>query len=78
MIKYSNILKGDDFMRYLENINKNIKYLNWLDIGLIKWSVLSFSLLLAKLFPGLTSFPWYCYVIIGLILAIRPVLKVYK
>jgi hypothetical protein len=58
--------------------NKNIKKYKWEDIALIKLSVLFFTLMLAKLWPGILSLDWYVYLIIFVLLAIPPVVKMFK
>jgi hypothetical protein len=58
--------------------NKNINKFKWEDIALIKLSVLFFTLMLAKLWPGILSLDWYVYLIIFVLLAIPPVVKMFK
>lgn len=51
---------------------KKVKNLDLWDIGLIKWSVLFFTLMLVHWWPVLASLDWYWYLIIFIILIIRP------
>lgn len=55
------------------NLDKQIHRLDTLDFGAIKWASLIGGLLLAKLFPVAVSLPWYVYVILILVLIIRPI-----
>lgn len=58
--------------------NKKIKKFEWQDIQFIKLSVLFFTLMLAKLWPGILGLEWYVYLIIFVILAIVPITKIFK
>jgi len=57
--------------------NKKNKKLNWADIGLIKFAVAAFILMIAKLWTPLLNLEWYWYGIIFVITAIRPMYKAY-
>jgi hypothetical protein len=66
----------------LKNLNKKIKNLDVLDIGLTKISVAASILFVITIWPAAMSWvvsvnPWY-FLIVGLILAIRPVYKMFK
>ena len=61
-------------------LKEKIKKFDIWDIGLIKLSVIAFTLFVLTIWPALTSWaysvnPWY-YFIILVVLAIRPVYKV--
>ena len=56
---------------------KKIRKLDAYDIGLIKLSTAAFALMVAKLWTPLLSLDWYWYLIIALVLAIKPVYKVH-
>jgi len=61
-------------------LKEKIKKLDVWDIGLIKLSVIAFTLFALTIWPVLTSWaysvsPWY-YLIVLVILAIRPVYKI--
>jgi hypothetical protein len=58
--------------------NKKIKKFNSIDIGLIKLCVLFASLFLAKMFPVILGFDWYIYIILFVLCAIVPVMKLFK
>ncbi len=62
----------------LEMLNKKIKKMKWTDIALVKLSVLFFTLMLAKLWPAILSLEWYVYLIVFLLLAIVPCVKMFK
>ena len=59
-------------MKLIDNLNKRVKNSDIFDVSLTKISVLFATLFLVKFWPELTSFDWYIYIIIALILAIRP------
>lgn len=42
--------------------NKTIHHMTWVDMGVAKFDLIVVGLLLAKLFPVLTSFHWWRYV----------------
>jgi hypothetical protein len=46
-------------MSFTKRINAKISKLTWVDIGLTKWSVAAFVLMIAKLWPPLLSLDWY-------------------
>lgn len=53
-----------------------------MDIGLTKMSVLFFTLFAVSAFPGLaqwiTNTPWMLFLVISLVFAVKPVMKVFK
>lgn len=57
--------------------NEKIKNMDWLDIGLIKFGVLAFTLMLVKFWESLLSLEWYWYLVIFVVLIIRPFYRVY-
>lgn len=61
-----------------EMLNKKIKKMKWTDIALVKLSVLFFTLMLAKLWPDILSLEWYVYLIVFLLLAIVPCVRMFK
>jgi len=65
-------------MKIFSWMDSRIKYLRWYDIGLIKLSVLGFSLFLAKLWPTILSLKWYVYLIIAVLAAVRPMYLMLK
>lgn len=56
-------------------VNSKVKNLNWIDVGLIKLSVICFVLMIAKLWQPLLSLEWYWYALIFVLAAIRPACK---
>ncbi|MFT4244381.1 MAG: hypothetical protein ACMXYB_02905 [Candidatus Woesearchaeota archaeon] len=61
----------------------NVKNLNNLtDIGLIKWSSIMFTLFVISLWPTFTNLVvgvhWSWFLIISLLLAIKPMVSVFK
>ena len=58
--------------------NKQIKKMDWLDIGLIKLSVAGVILMIAKLWTPLLSLDWYWYGLIFVLAAIKPLSKFKK
>ena len=58
-------------------MKKRMKNLDWIDIGLTKWSAAAFILMVAKFWPGILGLEWYWYALIAVVLAIRPVYRYY-
>jgi len=58
-------------------LDSKIKKMDWLDIGLVKWSCIAFGVLLVILFPGLLEINAWLVVAVVIILAIRPFYRVY-
>ncbi|MFH0840755.1 MAG: hypothetical protein V1865_02125 [bacterium] len=58
--------------------NSRIKNFTILDIKLIKLSTAAIILMVVVLWPPLASLDWYWYLIIGVLAAIRPMIKFYK
>jgi hypothetical protein len=54
-----------------------VRKLDWVDVGLIKWSCIAFGIILAILIPTLTEISIWYFVGIAVILAIRPLYRVY-
>ncbi|MCJ7555206.1 MAG: hypothetical protein MUO34_15140 [Ignavibacteriaceae bacterium] len=51
---------------------------DWLDVALIKIGVFTATLLFAKLWSPILSVEWYWYLIIWIVVAIRPFNTFYK
>ena len=65
----------------IKYLNKRIKRMDALDIGLIKWSVAVFVLFLITIWPASMTWvnsvnPWY-FLIAFVIFAIRPFYRIY-
>ncbi len=58
--------------------NKKISKYKWEDIAFIKLSVLFFTLMLAKFWPGILSLDWYVYLILFVLFAIVPLIKLFS
>jgi hypothetical protein len=63
-------------MEFINKLN-NFK-VDWIDVVLIKIGVFVATLLLIKLWNPILSFEWYWYLIIWVIVAIRPLNTYYK
>ena len=61
----------------MEFIKSKVKQLDWVDIGLIKWSCIAFGILIAMLFPEILSINIWLIVAIIIVLALRPTYRVY-
>ena len=55
--------------------DSKVKNLGWVDVQLIKFSVMGCVLMIAKLWEPLLSLDWYWYAVIFVLAAIRPVYK---
>jgi hypothetical protein len=64
-------------MSFKSFFDSKIKKMDWLDVGLIKWSCIAFGILLAIFIPQLTEINVWWIVAIIIILAIRPGYRVY-
>ncbi len=64
-------------MKFKSFMNSKVSKMDWLDIGLIKWSCVAFGILLAILIPKLTEINIWWFIAIVIILAIRPGYKAY-
>ncbi|MFH2020921.1 MAG: hypothetical protein ABIJ34_05875 [archaeon] len=56
-------------MKWLES---KIHKMKWYDMSLVKLSVFSFALLVAKLWSPILGFEWYWYGIVFLVAMVRP------
>jgi len=63
--------------KFNKTMNKKIKKLDVYDIGMIKFGVLAMTLMIAKLWSPILSLDWYWYLIIAVIVLIRPMKKFY-
>jgi len=64
-------------MNFKSFMNSKVNKMDWLDMGLIKWSCIAFGILLAILIPQLTEINVWWIITFVIILAIRPVYRVY-
>jgi uncharacterized protein YqjF (DUF2071 family) len=68
----------EEIMNFTKWANNKISKLTWVDVGLTKWSVAAFVLMIAKLWPPLLSLDWYWYGLIFVVLAIIPFRNFWK
>ncbi|HPM86234.1 MAG: hypothetical protein PHY04_03925 [Candidatus ainarchaeum sp.] len=59
-------------MGLVDWLNKKHKKTDIWDTGFTKWSVFFFTLMVVKFWPVLLSLEWYVYLVLFLLLAIRP------
>ncbi len=64
-------------MSFKSFLDKKVQKMDWLDIGLVKWSCIVFGMMLAILIPALTEISIWWFVAAFIILAIRPLYRVY-
>ena len=64
-------------MTLSNKLNKMIRKYDWADIALVKLSVLVSTLLIVKYIPSLTSLDWYVYILILIVVAVRPISKIF-
>ncbi len=64
-------------MSFKSFFNAKVKKLDWLDVGLIKWSCIAFGVILVMLIPALTEISIWWFIAIAILLAIRPIYRVY-
>lgn len=55
--------------------NDRIGRMTWVDLGLTKFAVATFALMVAKLWPPLLSLEWYWYALLFVLLAAIPLKK---
>jgi len=64
-------------MSFSSFLNSKIEKMDWLDIGMVKWSCIGLGLLLAIIFPGLLEINIWWVVAFVVVLAIRPLYRVH-
>ncbi len=57
--------------------NERVAKMDWLDVGLTKWCMVFFALAIAKLWPEVLGLDWYWYALVFVLLAIRPLWRIY-
>ena len=57
--------------------DSKVKKLGWVDIAFVKMSVLFFALMIVKFWPEILSLSWGWYAGAFVVLAIRPLTKVF-
>lgn len=63
-------------MGYMEWASAKLKEMDVMDIKMIKLSVAAFTLMIAKLWPGILGLNWYWYALLGVVFMLRPLKKV--
>ncbi len=58
-------------------IKTKMKKIDWLDIKLSQLGMAAFVLMIAKLWSPLLSLDWYWYLIIAIVLVLKPLYDVY-
>ncbi len=64
-------------MSFQSFMQSKFQKLDWLDLGLIKWSCIAFGILLVMLFPVLLDLNLYLILVIVLVLGARPAYRAY-
>lgn len=59
-------------------IEQSIRKFRWYDISLIKLSTAAFTLMIAKLWHPILILDWYWYLVISLVVAIPPLMRMFK
>lgn len=59
-------------------MNSKIANIRWYDISLTKLSTAAFILMIAKLWNPILILDWYWYLVIGVLAAISPIMKMLK
>lgn len=60
-------------MKFFAWLEKRSQRLSYWDIGFIKWAAIIFGLFLAKLFPVLMKVNIWVYLVIAILLWLRPI-----
>ena len=64
-------------MSFKSFLDARVQKMNWLDVGLLKWSCIAFGVLLVILIPGLAEINIWWVGAAVVVLAIRPFYRVY-
>jgi len=64
-------------MEFWENMNEKIKKMTVMDIGLVKWSVFFFTIIIVKFFPQLLKINYVVLVVLMLACGARPLYKIW-
>lgn len=65
-------------MSFIDWLNKKNSNMDVLDMGLTKWTMFFFTIVLVKFWPIITTLDWYIYLIAAIILSIRPLYHFFK
>lgn len=58
-----------------KNWNERIKKMTVMDIGLVKWSVFFFTIIIIKLFPQLLKINYAVLIVLVMVCGIKPLYK---
>jgi hypothetical protein len=64
-------------MSFKSFFDTKVQKMDWLDIGLVKWSCIAFGIMIVMLIPAITEVSIWWFVGAFIILAIRPLYRVY-
>jgi len=64
-------------MSFKSFCDAKVKKMDWLDVGLVKFSCIAFGIFLAILIPGLITINIWWFIVAFIVLAIRPFYRVY-
>lgn len=62
-------------MGFWKNMDEKVKKMTVMDIGLVKWSVFFFTIIIVKLFPQLLKINYAVLIILVLVCSARPLYK---
>ena len=65
-------------MNIVQTIQTRIKNLSAIDIACIKISAAAFALFVVKAYPSILVLSWYWFIIIALVVAIKPIITLSK
>lgn len=63
-------------MSFSQILNEKVKKMNWVDVAMLKFCIIAFSLMFAKLFPDALSLHWGIYALLFVLFASKPVYSV--
>jgi hypothetical protein len=69
---------GKFFKGYMKWMASALKRMEVVDIKMIKLSAAAFTLMLAKLIPGLLVLDWYWYALLGVVFMMKPMMKMFE
>jgi len=64
-------------MSFKSFFESKVQKMDWLDLGLLKWSCIAFGIMIAMLIPTITEISIWWFIGAFIILAIRPFYRVY-
>ncbi len=64
-------------MNFKSFLDSKVQKMDWLDVGLVKWSCIAFGIMIATLIPAITEISVWWFVAVFIIFAIRPFYRAY-